>query len=128
MPGIWGCPGKKVLLERAPTRGQFNLRLFSCPAVHRKTQHPRFSQGQIDQDREDGRAVEKVQGPVSTAGTAPHEGSVRGRGANDSSAPRGHGAVAGISPFCGCLNLWCWFCFVYFLFLSLFLGIRCCGV
>ena len=36
--------------------------------------------GQIDQDRKDGRAIQKAQGVVSAAGTAPHKGSVRGRG------------------------------------------------
>ena len=39
------------------------------------------------------------------AWTAPHKGSVRRRGTYGSSAPRGLGAVAGISPFCEYLNL-----------------------
>ena len=80
-----------------------------------------LARGQIDQDRTDRRAIQKVQGPVSAAGTAPHKGSVRGRGTYGSSTSRGLGAVAGISPFCECLNL-----FVFFV--CLFLGIRCCGV
>ena len=63
-----------------------------------------LARGQIDQDRKDGRAIEKAQGPVSAAGTALHKGSVRARGTYDSSAPRGHRAVAGISLFCECLN------------------------
>ena len=85
-----------------------------------------LARGQINKDRKDERVIEKTRGPVSAAGTAPHKSSLRGRGAYDPSAPRGHGAVAGISPFCECLNVCCCFCFVLFLFL--FLGIRCCGV
>ena len=50
--------------------------------------------------------IQKVQGPVSAAGTGPHKGSVRGRGTYGASAPRGHGVVAGIS-FCERLNLCC---------------------
>ena len=65
--------------------------------------------GQIDQDRKDRRAIQKVQGPVSAAGTAPHKGSVRGRGTYGSPAFRGLGAVAGISPSCECLNLFVFF-------------------
>ena len=65
--------------------------------------------GQIDQDRKDRRAIQKVQGPVSAAGTAPHKGSVRGRGTYGSPASRGLGAVAGISPSCECLNLFVFF-------------------
>ena len=63
-----------------------------------------LARGQIDQDRKDGHAIQKVQGSVSAAETGPHKGSVRGRGTNGSSASRGLGAVAGISPFCECLN------------------------
>ena len=74
-----------------------------------------LDRGQIDQDRKDGRAIQKVQGPVSAAGTAPHKGSVRGRGTCGSSAARGLGAVAGISPLCECLNL-----FVFFVCLFVF--------
>ena len=69
----------------------------------------------------DGRAIQKVQGPVSAEGKAPRKGSVRGRGTYGSSASRGLGTVAGISPFRECLNL-------SVLFVCLFLGIRCCGV
>ena len=57
------------------------------------------TRGQIDQDRMDGRAIQKAQGPVSAAGTVPHKGSVRGRGTYGAFAPHGHGAVEGISPF-----------------------------
>ena len=74
-----------------------------------------LDRGQIDQDRKDGRAIQKVQGPVSAAGTAPHKGSVRGRGTYGSSAPRGHGAVAGISPLCECSSA--------FMFLFVFLHV-----
>ena len=58
------------------------------------------ARGQIDQDRKDGRAIQKVQGLVSAGGAAPHKGSVRGRGTYGTSASRGLGAVAEISPFC----------------------------
>ena len=68
-----------------------------------------LARGQIDQDRKDGRAIQKVQGPVPAVGAAPHKGSVRGRGTCGSSAPRDHGAIAGISPFCECLNLFVFF-------------------
>ena len=74
-----------------------------------------LDRGQIDQDRKDGRAIQKVQGPVSAAGTAPHKGSVRGRGTYGSSTSRGLGAVAGISPFCECLNL-CAFFFCFWVY------------
>ena len=59
-----------------------------------------LARGQIDQDRQDGRAIQKVQGLVSAGGAAPHKGSVRGRGTYGTSASRGLGAVAEISPFC----------------------------
>ena len=75
-----------------------------------------LARGPINKDRKDERVIEKTWGPVSAAGTAPHKSSVRGRGAYDPSAPRGHGAVAGISPFCECLNVCCCFCCVLFLF------------
>ena len=95
-----------------------------------------LARSQIDKDRKDGRTIQKVQVPVSVAGTAPHKGSVRGRVTYCSSAPRGYGVVAEISPFCECLKL-CVFLFVLVclfvclsvcLFVCLFLGIRCCGV
>ena len=68
-----------------------------------------LARGQIDQDRKDGRAIQKVQGPVSGAVTAPHKGSVRGRRTYGSSASRGLGTVAGISSFCECLKLFVFF-------------------
>ena len=74
-----------------------------------------LASGQIDQDCKDGRAIQNVQGSVSAVGTAPCEGSVRGRGTYDSSASRDLGTVAGISPFHECLNL-----FVFFVCLFVF--------
>ena len=93
-----------------------------------------LARGQIDQDRKDGRAIQKVQGSVSAAGTPPCKVIVRGRGTYGSYASRDLGTVVGISPFCECLNL-----FVFFVFfkaydpelvcvLRFFLGIRSCGV
>ena len=32
-----------------------------------------LARGQIDQDRKDGRVIQKVQGPVSAAGITPHK-------------------------------------------------------
>ena len=65
------------------------------------------------------------------AWTAPHKGSVRRRGTYGSSAPRGLGAVAGISPFCECLNLFVLFVCLFvcsWVYDVLVFGIRCCGV
>ena len=76
----------------------------ALPFPHKLSNTLGLARGQIDQDRKDGRAIQKVQSPVSAAGTAPHKGSVRGRGTYGSSASRGLGAVAGISAFCECLN------------------------
>ena len=84
-----------------------------------------LARGQIDQDRKDGRTIQKVQGPVSAAGTAPHKGSVRGRGTYGSSASCGLGAVAGTSPFCECLNLFVSFvCLFAFLFVFRYTMLR----
>ena len=80
-----------------------------------------LARGQIGQDRKDGRAIQKVQGPVSAAGTAPHKGSVRGRGTCGSCASRRLGAVAGISLFCDCLSL-----FVFFVCLFSFRYVMLC--
>ena len=67
-----------------------------------------LARGQIDQDRKDGRTIQKVQGPVSAAGTAPHKSTVRGRGNYGSSAPAATGRAMGSLNFvnvrtCVCL-------------------------
>ena len=66
-----------VLLEHALTRGQFILRLFGCPAVHRQLSNTRgLAKGQVDPNRKHRRAIRKAQGPVSAAGTALNKGSM----------------------------------------------------
>ena len=82
----------------------------ALPFPHKLSNTLGLARGQIDQDRKDGRAIQKVQSPVSAAGTAPHKGSVRGRGTYGSSTSRGLGA-----PFCEYLNL-----FVFFVYLFVF--------
>ena len=64
-----------------------------------------IARGQIYQDHKDERGIQKMQGQVSAAATAPHNGSVQGQGTYDPSAPRGVGAVAGICLYCEYLNL-----------------------
>ena len=98
-----GFSEKMVFLEHVLTRGQFIIQLFGCL-------------GEIDQDRKDGCAIQKVQGPVPAAWTAFHKGNGRGRATYSSSASRGSGTVAGISPFCEYLNTFVLFIFCFVLF------------
>ena len=95
-----GLSEEKVLLERALTRGSSSFGSSAAqPFTDNLSSTRGLAGGQIDQDRKYGRAVQKAQDPISGAGTAPRNGDVRGRGTYGVSAPRGPGAVAGISPF-----------------------------
>ena len=98
-----GLSEENIISERTLTRGQFIFRRFGRPAVtlgvltDKLPNTSGLARGQIDQDLKGSRAIQKAQGPVSAAGTAQHEGGVRGHGTHGASAPRGYGAVAGFS-------------------------------
>ena len=103
LAGDMGLSDGRMTLERTLTRGQFILRRFGCPAVTLRVFTDKLpntrglARGLINRDLKDGRAIQTAQGPVSAAGTAPHKGSVRGRGAYSGPALRGHSVVAGFS-------------------------------
>ena len=103
LPRTWGCPRKKCV--RSPVDSSSFGSSAALPFTDKISSTRGLAKGQIDQDRKDGCTIQKAQGPISTAGTAPHNVGARGRGNYGSSASRGLGVVVEIFPFCECLNL-----------------------
>ena len=103
LPRTWGCPRKKCV--RSPVDSSSFGSSAALPFTDKISSTRGLAKGQIDQDRKDGCTIQKAQGPISTAGTAPHKVGARGRGNYGSSASRGLGVVVEIFPFCECLNL-----------------------